>query len=280
MTPTVQSALLAGTQRLRAAGIDGANRDAHILMAAALEVPQDRLILAMQDDINVFQTKAYEEKLTRRITGEPVSHILGRRLFFNRDFAVTSDVLDPRPETEILVAEALRENFSTVLDLGTGSGAILISLLAENKEATGLGTDLSESALRIAQKNATACGVRERLTLQHANWFAGVVGQFDLIVSNPPYISLAEMAALQSNVRDFEPEMALTDYGDGLSAYRTISTDAAAFCTPGGRILVEIGPTQANAVQDLLAQGGFADIRVLCDFDGRHRVISARKPRK
>ena len=278
MTQTVQAALIAGTQRLRTAGIEGGNRDAQVLMSGALGVPIDRLILAMQDNLNQAASATYDDFIKRRAAGEPVSHILGQRLFYNRSFRVTRDVLDPRPETEILVFEALKEDFKTVLDLGTGSGAIIISLLCENAGATGTATDVSDQALQIAAENAAALGVAERLTFLPSNWFQAVDGQFDLIVSNPPYIALDEMDGLQPEVRDFEPELALTDRADGLSAYRSICADAISHCSPGGRLLVEIGPTQAAAVSALMAKGGFAEIGVINDFDGRNRVISARKP--
>jgi len=218
--------------------------------------------------------------IARRALGEPVSHLVGGRLFLDRWFTVTRDVLDPRPETEVLVLEALQKPFADVLDLGTGSGAILLSLLAERTDATGLGVDLSDAALTVARRNAHDLGVASRARLVRSDWFAQVDGTFDLIVSNPPYIARDEMPGLDRDVRDHEPRIALTDESDGLEAYRRIAAGAAAHLRPRGWVMVEIGPTQALAVRDLLAGGGFDRIGARQDFDGRDRVIFGQKPQK
>jgi release factor glutamine methyltransferase len=162
-----------------------------------------------------------------------------------------------------------------VLDLGTGSGAILLTLLAERPEAEGLGTDVSEAALRVARGNAVRLGVR-RCSFRQSDWFSAVDGQFDLIVANPPYIAEWEMADLAPEVRDWEPELALTPGGDGLSAYRIIAAGARRCLRPGGRVAVEIGPAQAEAVMALFRAGGLAEIECRTDFDGRDRVILGR----
>ena len=219
----------------------------------------------------------FEDLVRRRAAREPFSHIAGYRDFWTHRFKVTSDVLDPRPETETLVAQALAEPFLKVLDLGTGSGCILISLLAEMPEAKGVGTDLSERAVLVAGENAKRIGVADRLVLPLSDWFEDVGGVFDLIVSNPPYIAADEMDALQPEVRDFEPRGALTDEADGLSAYRAIAAGAPDHLTPGGRLLVEIGPTQARDVCEIFQAAGLVDITVHSDLDGRDRVVAARK---
>lgn len=219
----------------------------------------------------------FEDLVRRRAAREPFSHIAGYRDFWTHRFKVTSAVLDPRPETETLVAQALAEPFSKVLDLGTGSGCILISLLAEMPEAKGVGTDLSERAVLVAGENAKRIGVADRLVLPLSDWFEDVGGVFDLIVSNPPYIAAEEMDALQPEVRDFEPRGALTDEADGLSAYRAIAAGAPDHLTPGGRLLVEIGPTQAREVCEIFQGAGLVEITVHPDLDGRDRVVAARK---
>ena len=198
----------------------------------------------------------FEALVARRREGEPMSHLLGYRDFWACRFRVTPDVLDPRPETEALVAEALTAPFARVLDLGTGSGAILLSLLGERPAATGLGVDLSPAALAVAKGNAQALGLATRAEFALSDWFAAVPGHFDLIVANPPYIAEAEMPGLSPEVRH-EPRMALTPGGDGLAAYRAIAAGAPAHLTPGGRVLLEIGPTQGAAVCALLAAAGF-----------------------
>lgn len=218
----------------------------------------------------------FDVAVPQRLRRVPVSRIKGCRDFWRHEFSVTPGVLDPRPETETLVACALEAPFERLLDLGTGSGCIAISLLADRPKARGVATDLSDAALRVAAANARRIGVSERLELVLSDWFAGVQGGFDLIVSNPPYIAAAEMAALAPEVRLHEPRGALTDEADGLGAYRAIAARAAEFLVPGGRMLLEIGPTQAAEVADLLARGGLAEVTVHPDLDGRDRVICAR----
>ncbi|WJY21230.1 peptide chain release factor N(5)-glutamine methyltransferase [Fontisubflavum oceani] len=270
---SVQAALNAGRDRLRAAGIEGAEKDARWLMAAALGLTPDRVILHLRDPLSEEVEFFYENALGRRLAREPVSHILGGRWFYGRWFHVTADVLDPRPETEILIEQALRHPFKEVLDLGTGTGCILLSLLAERPEATGIGTDISPQAFAIAEWNAAEFNVGDRLALIESDWFSAVGGRFDLIVSNPPYIAAVEMAALAPDVRDYEPHGALTDGADGLSAYRAIAAAAPGHLTPDGRVLVEIGPSQGRAVSDLFAEAGLSEITVTPDFDGRDRVV-------
>jgi release factor glutamine methyltransferase len=260
---------------LRAGGVEEAARDARLLLAHAAGVAADRLTLHLQDPASEAVSARFAALVTRRAAREPLSHLIGWRLFWGRAFAVSSAVLDPRPETELLVATALAEPFTRVLDLGTGSGAILISLLADRPAATGVGVDLSPAALAVARKNAEALGVAERSTWVESDWFAGVEGRFDLIVSNPPYIAAEEMAGLSPEVRLHEPRLALTDGADGLSAYRAIVAGAGAHLAPGGRLMVEIGPTQGQAVAALFARAGLQAIRILPDFDGRDRVVAA-----
>lgn len=215
--------------------------------------------------------------VARRVGREPFSHIAGHRDFWKHRFKVTRDVLDPRPETELLVECALAEPFSKVLDLGTGSGCILISLLVERPEARGVGSDISERGILVAGENAETLGVVDRLVLPLSEWFDDVGGKFDLIVSNPPYIAAAEMAGLAPEVRDYEPRVALTDEGDGLGAYRRIAAGAPNHLRPGGRLLVEIGPTQGDAVSVLFRDAGLDPVRVYPDLDGRDRVVEARR---
>lgn len=273
--PTVTMALREAILRLRAAGVDDPARDARALMAHAAGLTPDRLTLHLTDPLTSAQAETFAAHVTAREGRQPVSQIIGQRLFWGRSFHVTPDVLDPRPETETLVAEALRLPFACVLDLGTGSGAILITLLAERAAATGVGVDLSAAALGVARGNARMAGVMGRAEFAPSDWFGSVTGRFDLIVSNPPYIAAAEMAGLAPEVRDWEPHLALTPGGDGLDAYRAIAAGAGAHLTPGGRIAVEIGPTQGAAVVALFLAAGLENPQVLADLDGRARVVTA-----
>ncbi|KFE35027.1 peptide chain release factor N(5)-glutamine methyltransferase [Thioclava atlantica] len=274
-----QDALVAATRRLRAAGIENAAGDARRLLAHALAIAPDRLTLALHDPMPEGADARLEAALSAREARQPVAQITGKRLFWGHAFRVTRDTLDPRPETEILVETALEHPFVHALDLGTGTGCILISLLKSMPFAAGLGTDLSPGALEVARGNAQALGVADRAKFLRSDWFAEVPGRFDLIVSNPPYIAEAEMEGLSPDVRDWEPHGALTPGGDGLDAYRAIAKGAPARLMAGGRIVLEIGPTQAAAVTELLAAQGFEAIETRQDLDGRDRVILARKPR-
>ncbi len=279
---TAQEALAAAIATLKDAGIDDAARDARRILAHALDIDASRVTLVLPDALGVAQEAAFMDMVAARARRVPVSHLTGLRAFYGRQFEVNGDVLDPRPETEILVAEALKRPFLRVLDLGTGSGAILATLLAESGVASfGVGTDASPAALAVAGRNAARLGVADRVQFHAGDWFAAVPegADFDLIVSNPPYIAADEMPGLAPEVRDFEPRMALTDEGDGLGAYRILTAQAQAHLTRGGRLLLEIGPTQGDAVRAMMADAGFANIAVTPDLDGRDRVVSGEKPR-
>lgn len=272
---SVQAALRAGAARLGAAGISEGAREARLLMAAALGLDPSRMTLHLHDDLGPEGAARFEALVARRAAREPMSHILGQRQFYGRAFKVTGAVLDPRPETECLVAAALEEGFERVLDLGTGSGCILLSLLAEREGAQGLGADVSAVALDVARENAARLGLASRAAFQEADWFKGITGQYDLIVSNPPYIGIAEMPELAPELAH-EPRAALTDEGDGLSAYRAIAAGVLAHLVPGGRILVEIGRTQGADVARIFAEAGLQAVELRQDLDGRDRVVMAR----
>ncbi len=274
----VADALRTGADRLAAACIDDPARDARWLLAHVLGVEPGRMAFHRDDALTPAQSAQYDAALTARAGHQPVAQIIGTRLFWGRAFRVTPDVLDPRPETETLVELALEKPFATVLDLGTGTGAIFVTLLAERPIATGLATDLSTAALAVAQANAETHGATPRASFVQADWFSGITDRFDLITSNPPYITAAEMANLAPDVRDWEPHLALTPGGDGLAAYRAIAAGARTHLAPGGRLLVEIGHQQGPAVAALFQTAGLTDIRVHPDLGGRDRVVSARAP--
>jgi release factor glutamine methyltransferase len=272
------NALTNAVARLEAAGIEGAGRDARVLLAHAMGIGTDRLTLHLPDEMTKPQAASYEEALLARAARQPVAQITGRRLFWGLSFRVTRDTLDPRPETETLVAEAFARPFLKVLDLGTGTGCILLSCLQGMPIAQGVGVDISDAALGVAAENARDLGLSSRAKFARSDWFSAVSGTFDLIVANPPYIAAGEMAGLAPEVRDWEPPLALSPGGDGLDAYRTIARGAGARLMPGGRLIVEIGPTQGAAVQRLFGDAGLDEVRVLPDMDGRDRVVAAVKP--
>ncbi|WP_103255969.1 peptide chain release factor N(5)-glutamine methyltransferase [Tabrizicola aquatica] len=273
-----QEALRRAVPLLREAGIEDGSRDARVLLAHALGIGHDRLTLKLQDEMTGPQEALYDAALQARIARQPVAQITGRRLFWGLSFRVTRDTLDPRPETETLVAEAVSQPFVKMLDLGTGTGCILLSCLKGMPMARGLGTDISEPALLVAVGNTRDLGLEARARFRRSDWFADVAGSYDLIVSNPPYIAADEMPGLAPEVREWEPHLALTPGGDGLEPYRIIARGAGARLLPGGRLLVEIGPTQGPAVADLFRAAGLEQIRILPDMDGRDRVVAAVKP--
>lgn len=276
------SALLAeGVAALRDAGLDGAAGDARLLLVHALDVPRDRLTLVLGDPVPDNLIERYRRIIAARAGHKPVAQITGRRMFWKHELIVTADVLDPRPETETLIAAALDQTFTRVLDLGTGSGAIVLSLLAERANAQAMAVDLSPAALRVAARNAQALGVGDRVTFRHSDWFNAVDGRFDMIVSNPPYIGQPELTELARDVSAHEPRMALVpadDDGAGLAAYRVICAQAVQYLTPAGWLMVEIGCAQGDAVQQLFQAAGFTRIGLLHDLSGHARVVMGQAP--
>ena len=272
-------ALVAAVARLRAAGVEEAPADARALLAHALQIAPERLALQMGEEMTLGQMAEFEAAISAREARQPVSQIIGSRLFWGLRFKVTKDTLDPRPETEILVAKALERPFHKMLDLGTGTGCILLSCLKGMPVAQGLGVDLSPAALAVAEANAEALGLLARAKFRQSDWFAAVTDRYDLIVSNPPYIAAEEMARLSREVLEWEPHLALTPGGDGLEPYRIIARAAPARLIGGGRILLEIGPTQGQAVAGYLRAEGFEQVEILPDFDGRDRVVLGHMPK-
>lgn len=222
------------------------------------------------------QIKSLNQMVAKRRQGVPLSHILGKRAFWKSEFVVTSDVLDPRPDTETLVETALAlSEPKKILELGVGSGALIQSLLLEWPSASGVGTDISKEALAVAKQNAINLGVSNRLELIETDWFKGVRGRFDLIVSNPPYISMDEYKKLDKEL-SFEPKIALTDDADGLSAYRTIAANFKNYLTPNGVLLLEIGHNQASLVKEIFSDQGHDDMKILKDINGKDRVVKVK----
>ena len=280
MTPatapgTANEALRAAIAKLRDAGIADPARDARLLLAQAMAIAPDRLTLHLNERLTSSAADQFTALIKARLTRQPVAQIIGHRLFWGRTFIVTKDVLDPRPETETLIVEALKFPAKSVLDLGTGSGAILLTLLAELPDAQGTGTDISSPALAVAQGNAEALGLSNRAKFILSDWFTNLSNRYDLITSNPPYIAADEMPHLSPEVRDHEPHIALSPGGDGLDAYRAIAAGAVANLNPKGRLIVEIGPTQGPAVCAMFAAAGLINPTVRQDLDGRDRVVSA-----
>ncbi|MEO1423105.1 MAG: peptide chain release factor N(5)-glutamine methyltransferase [Pseudomonadota bacterium] len=268
---TVGRALDAARRILASAGVEEPLQDARRLLGH--RIGQARLLDA-KEALGADEAAAFERDIASRAARQPVSQIIGSREFWGRTFSVTSDVLDPRPDTETLVECALAGPAPVrILDLGTGSGAILLTLLSELQSATGVGSDLSKAALEVAARNAEALGLTNRATLLLSDWWDRIDGTFDLVVSNPPYISENAMPGLAPEVRLWEPRMALSPGGDGLDAYRRIADDLSTYLAVGGRALFEIGADQGESVPLLFERSGFATVKLHTDLNKKPRVV-------
>ena len=272
----VNELLIASQAKLRECGISDPVRDARLLLADCLELRTQNLNLLDDSRISEIKISKFWRMIKERCKRKPVSKILGYRSFWGRDFEINENVLDPRGDTETLIELILDCNFENMLELGTGSGAIAITVLAERPEVTCVATDISRYALNTARTNSKKHGVETRLKLLYSNWFDKISGSFDIIVSNPPYISSKEYAQLSAEVVKYDPKISLTLGGDGLEAYREILSQALEKLSKNGHIFLEIGYTQANAVGHLFREAGFQQIKVHKDLGSRDRVISAK----
>ncbi|MDB2437316.1 peptide chain release factor N(5)-glutamine methyltransferase [Hellea sp.] len=265
--------------QLREAGLDSPDLDARLLVMAATGFSHADMIARGTDLLSTEALELMSDYTERRLAGEPVDNILGSREFYGRSFKINKDVLSPRPETEMLVDAALEILKETpdarILDLGTGSGAIIISCLAEAAHAEGVAVDMSPEALTIAEQNAKTHGVADRLTFLCGSWFEPVTGVFDIILSNPPYITDEAMTALDIEVAKFDPELALRGGADGLTAYRAIISEAEAYLKPGGSLLLEIGYDQGQTVFNILQALPYEDVSIHRDLSGHERMIKA-----
>jgi release factor glutamine methyltransferase len=278
MTLTLVGAWTAAKQRLQAAGVEGPVIDARLLVEAAADATRADIITDPRRALTEAQSARLEDFLARRERREPVSHILGRKGFWKIMLTVSPKVLTPRPDTETVVEWALRmfpegKRFS-VLDLGVGSGAILLAILAERPAAKGLGVDVSDDALAVARENAANLGLARNVALLRGDWTRGLDDAgFDLVVSNPPYIPTVDIETLDPEVKDYEPRLALDGGADGLDAYRLLAPEILRVLKPGGRFAVEIGHDQSAAVQALFGAAGARGLETLKDLANRDRVV-------
>ena len=282
MSDTPRELIRQAGKQLAARGIETAALDVRLLLQAASGLRHEDIVAEPDLVLSADGTARFWSFIDRRCAFEPVSRIIGFREFYGRSFRVTPAVLDPRADTETLIDAALAlvrgKGQLRILDLGTGSGAIAVTLLAELPEATVVATDLSAAALQVAKGNAAALGVADRASFVAANWFDGVDRQFDLIVSNPPYIPLGDIAGLAADVRDFDPARALDGGPDGLEAYRRIASGAGGFLAPRGHVVLEIGAGQENEVNELFRAHGFVLDARHFDLAGHIRCVVFKRP--
>lgn len=284
----MQRAFVEAAQILRQGGIETPELDARLLLCHAASLSHEAFIARASEDLRPDVAALLEGAIARRLKREPVARIRGTREFYGRSFLLGPEALDPRPDTETLIDAALdiigkkgwRQEPLKLLDLGTGSGSILVTLLAELPRATGIGTDLSPRALAVAAANASAHGLASRAVFIAADWLDAIAGKFDLILSNPPYLAASEIAGLAAEVAAYDPRLALDGGPDGLDSYRRIAARAREVLAGDGRLLVEIGPAQAEAVAAIFAGAGLRPDEAgspRLDLAGRSRVVVARR---
>jgi release factor glutamine methyltransferase len=281
MSPTLVQAWKEARARLGAAGIEAPAIDARLLLEAAAGATRADILTDPHRPLDPAQAEALDAFLARREAREPVSHILGRKGFWTVELKVTRDVLTPRPDTETLVDAILKslpaDAPMRILDLGVGSGAILLALLAERPLWSGVGVDISPEALAVARENAARLKLEDRAILVHAPWARGQPdGAFDAVAANPPYIPSGDIAGLDPEVSLHEPRLALDGGADGLDAYRELAPQVLRVLKPGGLFALEIGHDQGSAVLRLMTDAGAGFCRVISDLGGRDRVVIGR----
>jgi release factor glutamine methyltransferase len=277
---TIGTALARCRAALAAAGTDSPALEARLLVAAALGTTNEQIIAWPERAVVADGLARLDELLRRRLMREPMAHILGRREFWSLDFTVTPDVLTPRPDSETLVAAVLdqlgdRGQALSILDLGTGTGCLLLALLSELPQATGVGIDASEAALAVARRNAGALQLTARAAFRQGNWTQDLDRRFDVVASNPPYIATSDLAGLSAEVR-CEPALALDGGYDGLAAYRALVPDLRRVLAPDGLVALEIGAGQASDVEGILVRGGLEPIARHTDLTRIVRCLLAR----
>jgi release factor glutamine methyltransferase len=283
---TVEAARRALTTRFRAGSIDSAELDARILVGAVLGLDLTQLIAAAGRLLTADESSRIEDFAKRRCRGEPVARIIGRKEFWGLPLRLSSATLVPRADTETVVEQALEmmraetrpDRRLRIADIGTGSGAILLALLSELPDGYGVGTDISEAALRTARRNAANLGLADRAGFVACDYAAALSDRFDLIVSNPPYVRSAEIAELTTEVRDHDPLKALDGGADGLDAYRAIIPQAMGLLTAQGALVVEVGHTQSEAVRRIMSAAGLTiDVPAKTDLAGIERAVAGRR---
>lgn len=266
-----------GAARLRAAGIESARVETRVLLATAAQVSPDQFFAA--GELQPAEQERFFALIARRAAREPLAYITGTKEFWSLTFAVGPGALIPRPESETLVEAALRtcdkDRPIRVLDIGTGSGCLLIAVLVERADATGIGVDSSAAALAWANKNAVIFGVAERCRLESADWEPAGADPFDVILANPPYLSTAEFAQSEPEIREWEPRSALAAGADGLDAIRSLAPVLGRRLALGGQAFVELGQGQGSAAAEILAGSGLDVLAIIPDLSGVPRCLIA-----
>lgn len=278
MSATLAEHLRAAAASLNRAGLCQSVFEARALLAGVLDLSREEMVARPDRPVSPAEAVRLGDALDRRARGEPLARITGYREFWSLPIRLAPETLVPRPETETVVEEVLdrladRDAAYSILDLGTGSGCLLLALLTELRQAQGIGVDRAEGALRVARENARNVGVTNRARFVCGDWGASLRGPFDIIVTNPPYISGREMAALPREVKDFDPHLALAGGEDGLAAYRALAPDFARLLAPGGFGVLELGAGQAEAVSEIFRDSGHSVGQARSDLGGHARAL-------
>jgi len=281
---SIAKALKEATQTLNDSGVPEARREAGSLLSFVLGKDRTFLISHAEDQVDDDSLRRFQEGVERRASGEPLQYITGVQDFYGREFRVTPDVLIPRPETELLVEAAIerlsRNSEAFICDVGTGSGCIAVTLLCELRNARAVAVDVSQAALEVAKLNAGSNSILDRIEFAISDCFGALDAgkyQFDLVVSNPPYVSAEMIAGLQREVRDHEPLVALSPGGDGLSVIRRLLVEAPAVLKTEGHLVMEIGFDQSEAVKNLVDDSVWRLLEIRPDLQGIPRIVILRK---
>lgn len=282
MTTTLVNAWKSAQTRLKAAHIDSPAIDARLLLEAATGATRTDILTDPQRQLSAEAATLLDTYLARREKREPVARILGRKGFWKLLLNLTPAVLVPRPETECLVDMILKRTMAnqafSMADLGTGSGAILLSVLSERPAARGVGTDISEDALAVARDNAASLGIEGRAALLRTSWGSGLGDSgFDIVASNPPYIRSDVIPTLDPEVKDHDPHLALDGGASGLEAYEALAPEIYRLLKPGGLAFLEIGFDQSKEVEELMRNAGFHAVETYLDLSNQPRIVTARK---
>ncbi len=278
---TLADAIAEARARFAQAGLPDAAIEARLLVGGLLKLSQTQAFVGGDQALTEEECAVIRDAVTRRLKREPVHRILGSREFYGMDLLISRETLEPRPDTEVLVDAMLphlqrivsRKGSARVLDLGTGTGAILLALLNACLSASGVGSDISDDALVTVTKNSERLNVGSRFTAVRSSWFDQISGRFDIIVSNPPYIPTDVISKLEPEVRDYDPRAALDGGADGLNPYRDIAARADGFLEAGGLVGLEIGFDQKTAVTDIFTSAGFILAQAERDYGGNDRVL-------
>lgn len=285
MSTSIAQAILEGANKLRQGGVPDERREAGSLLMHVLARDRSYILTHAEAELSDEQLERFIAALDERAQGKPLQYITGRQEFFGLEFEVNADVLIPRPETELLVEAALsfvsQNEAPYICDVGTGSGCIVITLLQKLHRARAVALDVSPAALAVAERNANRHGVQDRLTLVTSDCFAnldpGSVPDFDLIVSNPPYVAADALEGLQREVRDFEPHTALVSGEDGLTVIRRLLLESSNYLKSGGFLIFEMGFDQHDAVRDLIDENSWKLLEIFDDLQGIPRTVALAK---